>query len=137
MTTNRGRLSQAKNLMQGNTNVRNVKALEAALATAKATVAAIEAALADPIDRSAELLDARQTLAEYHVGRDGLLAAARRGELVLSRGPRNRVLVERQEMERWLKSRPLKPRERVAPANDLASWDVEAERELRAVGGGE
>ncbi len=120
--------------MQGNTRVRNVKALEAALATARATVAALEAAIADPIDRSAEQLDARQTLAEYHVGRDGLLAAARRGELTLSRGPRNRVLVERQELERWLKSRPVRPRQRTAPANDLSSWDADAERELLAMG---
>lgn len=99
---------------------------------------ALEAALADPVDRSAEQLDARQTLAEYRVGRDGLLAAGRRGELSLTRGPRNRVLVERQEIERWLKSRPLRPNQKAKPGpanDDLASWDADAERELRAMGG--
>ena len=122
--------------MQGNTQSKNVKALEAALATAKATVAALEAALADPHDRSTDLLDARQTMAEYGVGRDGLIAAESRGEISLSRGSRNRTLVERQEIERYLKSRPRPaPRRKTAPANDLGEWDAETQRELRALGG--
>lgn len=124
-----------KEQVQGNTTPKNVKALQAALATARATVASLEAALADPVDRSGELLGERQTMAEYGVARDGLLAAAGRGELTLCRGPRNRILVERQEIERWLKSRPHRPRPKTAPANDLSEWDAETERELLAIGG--
>ena len=39
------------------------------------------------------------------VGRDELYAAARRGDLVF-RYPTSRPVIERRELERWLKSRP-------------------------------
>lgn len=125
--------------MQGNTPPKNVKALEAALASARATVVSLEAALADPIDRSGDMLGERQTMAQYNVARDGLLRAADRGELELCRGPRNAILVERQEIERWLKSRPHRPRPKscAAPANTLEEWDQQVETELRALGGRE
>jgi hypothetical protein len=109
------------------------------LATARATVATLEAALAGAGDPATDLLSERQTMAEYGVARDGLLAAAARGEITLSRGPRNRIQVERQEIERWMKARPFAPRRKrrvaVEPANDLDTWSIEAERALRATGG--
>lgn len=115
----------------------NVKAIEAALATARATVAALEALLIAPDARETDLLDAKATMATYGVARDGLLAAASRGELDLHRGPRNRILVDRSELERWLRSRPHRPsaRPRSEPPSDLAAWDAEQERELQALRG--
>lgn len=69
-------------------------------------------ALADTLrgesDGLSDLLDAEQALAEFGVGRDGLKNAARRGELVLSRGARGKLLVARGELRRWLESRPYK-----------------------------
>jgi hypothetical protein len=114
-------------------------AIIAALASAHALVASLEAALAALAEPGHErdVLDAKATMAGYGVGRDGLLAAAARGELELHRGPRNRVLVERVELERWLKSRPLLPprRKPSEPEQSLDAWQEEQERELRALGG--
>jgi hypothetical protein len=125
--------------MQGNATRRSVKQLEAALATARATVATLEAALAataEPV--TSDTLDAREALAEFGVGRDGLLAAHARGELQLCRGPRQKILVGRDEIERWLRSRPVKSpqsREPAAPS-DLESWERETRADLRALAGG-
>lgn len=122
--------------MKDNIQQPNSKALEAALASAKALVATLEAALAHPEPAGPALLDARQALSQYGIGRDGLLAAAERGEIELTRGPRNRLQVTRDEIERYLRSKPHRPRlRRAEPANDLEQWSAVAERELRAIGG--
>jgi hypothetical protein len=114
--------------------------LEAALASAKASVTILEALLdATPTGegQGSDLLDCEQTLEQYKIGRDGLLRAQRRDELRLVRGARNRIMVERSELERWIKSRPVHPRKAPAPAaTDLEAWERQAEASLRSVGGG-
>jgi hypothetical protein len=115
--------------------------LEAALASAKASVTILEALLdATPMveGQGSDLLNVDQTLEQYQIGRDGLLNASRRGEIALVRGARNRIMVERSELERWIKSRPVQPRKAPVepPAADLDAWDRQAEASLRSVGGG-
>jgi len=61
------------------------------------------------------------------VGRDALTAAAQRGELELTRGPRKRLQVRRSELDRWLASKPYTPTAKAEPA---ASLD-ECERRVR------
>ena len=108
------------------------KAVEAALASARALVATLEAALMDA-DDGPELLDMKAT-AERGAGRDALKAAASRGELELLRGPRGKLLVERDAFEAWLRSRPYKP---MTPTQtpDLSAWDDAAAAELGRIGG--
>jgi hypothetical protein len=114
--------------------------IKASLASARALVASLEAALAAALEpRQPDLLDSRQALAEFGIGRDGLLAASDRGEIRITRGARNKILVERSELQRWVRSRPVAPRQerqRAAPATDLDAWDREAGAELRAIAGG-
>jgi hypothetical protein len=113
--------------------------LEAALASAKASVTILEALLEQtPMveGQGSDLLTVDQTLEQYRIGRDGLLNASGRGELHLVRGARNRIMVERSELERWIKSRPVQPRKAPAApaAADLDAWDRQAEASLRSVG---
>jgi hypothetical protein len=121
--------------------MRTVKQIEASLASARALVASLEATLAEATEPHApQLLDSRQSFAEFGIGHDGLLAAAERGEIQLTRGARNKLLVERDELERWVRSRPVAPRQRlpVAPTAvaDLEAWDREAGAALRSIAGG-
>jgi hypothetical protein len=113
----------------------NLKAIEAALATAKATVTALEAALASTVEDEPGLLDLKAIKAKYNIGRDALLAAARRGELHLKRVSR-RIMIEVDELEAWLRSKPHHTRPRLAsPETSLDEWERDQERELRALGG--
>jgi hypothetical protein len=108
----------------------NRKQLEAALVSARATVASLEAALADAENNGAsELLDVAAVRKQYGVGRDALKAAAKRGELELSRGPRRRLLVKRDVLEAWLGSRPYEP-PIAEPVADVEQWKAEAERRI-------
>lgn len=108
----------------------NRRQLEAALASARATVASLEAALASAENKGAsELLDVAAVRKQYGVGRDALKAAANRGELELSRGPRRRLLVKRDVLEAWLGSRPYEP-PMAEPVADLEQWKAEAERRI-------
>lgn len=86
---------------------------------------------ADPV------LDSEQTLARYSIGRDGLKAAAERGELTLQRGARGKIMVRESELRRWLESRPYQARPRKVEAEtDLDAWEREQEAELARLGGG-
>ena len=109
------------------------KQIEAALVSARATVASLEALLesVDAHDPSSDLLDAKTVKQEYDIGRDALKAAAKRGELKLHRGTRDKLLVERGKLEAWRRSQPYKPTQR-RPVADLKTWEAEATRALGA-----
>ena len=62
------------------------------------------------------------------------MAAAERGEIELVRGGHRRLMVERAELERWVKSRKVTPGPRRAPVADLESWDTEADRAMKIAG---
>lgn len=112
--------------------------LEAALASARVTVTLLEAELeqVDALGADGEqMLTTAQTLAEFGIGHDAVKAAAERGELTVSRGARGKLLIERAEIRRYIKSRPLRPR-KAAPAANLDDWDAQAERSLRSLNGG-
>ena len=64
------------------------------------------------------------------VGRDALLAGAARGELKLTRGPRQKLQVERAELKRWLASKPYAIPAAKEPVPDLDAW----ERSVRRAG---
>ncbi len=112
--------------------------LEAALASARATVCLLEAEL-EQVDVAGsdgeQLLTTAQTLAEFGIGHDAIKAAAERGELTVSRGARGKLLIERSEIRRYIKSRPVRPR-KAAPAASLADWERDAEQSLRSIAGG-
>jgi hypothetical protein len=103
------------------------KQIEAALASARALVASLEAALEDAGNDPTELLDVAMVKEEYNIGRDALKAAAHRGELTLTRGPRGRLQVERGKLEAWQRSRKYEPTQR-RPVADLEAWKAEADR---------
>jgi hypothetical protein len=104
--------------------------LVALLAIVEDTIADAETAVSDASD----FLTAKQTLEIYGIGHDGLLNASEKGGLQLVRGARNKILVERAELERYLKTRTVKPR-KAAPAADLDAWEAQAEKSLRSIGG--
>ncbi|MEI9936673.1 MAG: hypothetical protein WDO69_05565 [Pseudomonadota bacterium] len=106
------------------------QALAALRAQAEALTLAIDtlaASLAAPGD---ELLGVRECRA-LRVGRDALLAAAKRGEVQLSRGPRQRLQVRRSELEKWLQSRPYVAPAASEPVQSLEDWQRSV---LRKVG---
>jgi hypothetical protein len=83
-----------------------------------------------------DLLDLKQVAERYRIGRDSVLAAAKRGEVVLSQGPRRKFLVRADEVERWLTERKYVPPDRTMPA-DLEEWDRQAAASLeRAIAEG-
>lgn len=85
---------------------------------------------------AAELLDLKQVAQRYRVGRAAILAAARRGEIELSQGPRRKLLVRAEEVEGWLTRRKYIPPSH-QPAKDMAEWEREADRVLeRALAAG-
>lgn len=65
-----------------------------------------------------ELLDIRQTTERYGIGRRAVQAAARRGEVMLSQGPRRRLLARASEVERWLTQRKYNPPVATNPTED-------------------
>jgi hypothetical protein len=112
--------------------------LEAALHSARATVALLEAELeqAESVGSDGDqLLNMRQALAEFGLGHNAIKTAAERGDLAVSRGARGRLMVERAEIRRYIKSRPVRPRN-APPAANLTDWDRQAERSLRGLKGG-
>ena len=112
----------------------NRPALEAALATARATVATLELALAvadEPVD---ELLDLKKIKVEYSIGDEAVRNAISRGELAATRGPRQRIEVRRSELERWRGATPVHVRPRAsrrgAEVIDLDAWEREADAQM-------
>jgi hypothetical protein len=105
--------------------------IEAALASALATVATLQLVKAAALARETppdELLG----LEQHDVGRRALLAAAGRGEIAVMRGPRQKLLVSRLELERWLRSRPVPPRARKAgEVVDLEDWQRDAMSDVK------
>jgi len=114
-------------------------ALEAALATARATVVTLEAALAAEAGCGGddEVLDLAALHERYHLGRSAVRQAIERGELKASRGAKGRILVRREAVEGWLSERPavVSPRPRFTDSGSLAEWDRAQELELRRVAG--
>lgn len=125
--------------MQDNENPK-LRKLEAALSSARATVAILEAELADVtagVTGDDPLLDTKQALTEFGIGHDGIKSAIERGELTASRGARGKILIARSELRRYMQARPVKPRKVApAPASDLDAWERQAQGELRALRGG-
>jgi hypothetical protein len=73
--------------------------------------AVVQAAVAEAlaVKRQDDLLDMKQVAERYGIGRRAAQAAARRGEVELSQGPRRRLLVRASEVERWLTQRKYTP----------------------------
>lgn len=110
-----------------------LRKLKAALSSAHAMVALLEAEIADlTVGTSGDdpLLTTKQLKAEFGVSHDFVAARAKAGELAASRGPHGKLLVLRSEMKRYLMSTPVQPR-KTAPASSLDDWDVQATRALR------
>jgi hypothetical protein len=82
---------------------------------------------------AAELLDAKQTLDRYGIGRDAIRGAAFRGELQVHRGARGKFLIRKDAIEGWIASRPYSPTPRRAPCADLAEWDRVTSAAMRAL----
>ncbi|HTQ02957.1 MAG TPA: hypothetical protein VMI54_03840 [Polyangiaceae bacterium] len=74
-----------------------------------------------PVD---ELLGVATALERYDVGRRALLAAVDRHELTVVRGARQKLLVSRLELERWLRSRPVQPRQRHAQGAEVVELEA-------------
>lgn len=81
---------------------------------------ALAASLPDVYADADTLLGVAECSEGYGVGRDALKRAAERGELVVSRGPRQRLLVKRSALVAWLASKPLQPSEA------LDDWEPDA-----------
>lgn len=114
--------------------------LDAAILQAEGLLANLRAQREHQARNVNALIDVKVTLAEYGTGRDSLLAAERRGEIKLARGSRGRILIDRGELEQWLKTRPVKPRRtkpqlRVVGDVSLDAWEAEQAEQLRALGG--
>ena len=103
-----------------------LRAQAVALRVQAAALEALAESLADPVS---DLLGVAECRA-IGVGRDALLAGAARGELRLTRGPRQRLQVERGELWRWLASKPYAAPAAKEPAPDLDAW----ERSVRCAG---
>lgn len=107
-------------------------ALEAQAAALQAQAAALRVLAVENFGDARPSSDTLLGLAElkkgYGIGRDGLLAAVQRGELRAERGTRGRILVRQSEVDGWLASRPVLPKEAVSrPADALGEWQRRAE----------
>jgi len=112
------------------------KLVEAALSSAESNVALLRAVLADlDVQEHDALLSATEALARYGLGHEGIRAAAERGELAVQRGSRGKYLVLESELRRYIASRPLRPTPRRPQPAALDTWDADADRALRVVGG--
>ncbi|HET9954372.1 MAG TPA: hypothetical protein VFQ61_07705 [Polyangiaceae bacterium] len=91
----------------------------------------VRAVVADALATHAQhdLLDLKQVFERYRVGRDALVAAAKRGEVELSQGPRRKFLIRARELEQWLTRRKYVP-PALATAKDLQEWDRQADLAL-------
>lgn len=88
-------------------------ALMAQAAALRAQADVLEALAATLTDTAGdELLGVAECTKRFGVGRDAIKAAAARGELSVSRGPRQRLLVRRSALVAWLESKPMRGAER-------------------------
>ena len=78
-----------------------------------------------------DLLDLKQVAERYGIGRDALLAAARRGDIELSRGPRRKIWVRGYEIEQWITDHKFVPTSRKAEPTNLEEWDRQVEEEFQ------
>lgn len=102
------------------------EALRAQASALRAQADALEALAETVPDSTAdELIGVEECASRYRVGRDALRGAAQRGELEVSRGPRNRLLVQRGALEAWLRSRPF---EGATPQSDDDEWSPDGRR---------
>ena len=76
-----------------------------------------------------DLLDMRQVLERYRIGRDAILAAAKRGDLALSRGPRRKLPVRVAELERWLTGKKYVRNREPAPES-MEEWERQVSHQL-------
>jgi hypothetical protein len=112
-------------------------ALQAQAAALRATADALDAlalAAAAPSADGSDWLDLPALAREYGLKRGALLAAADRGELTVSRGPRQKLLISRAEIERFLSAKAYVPRAPKMTASVQAGandWDARAEAQLR------
>ncbi|MES1185093.1 MAG: helix-turn-helix domain-containing protein [Myxococcales bacterium] len=84
-------------------------ALVAQAKALRAQADALEALAATlPTVEADDLIGVAECAAKYNVGRDALRRASERGELAVSRGPRQRLLVRRSAVVAWLESKPLR-----------------------------
>lgn len=97
---------------------------------------ALAAVLPDDGETDDPLLGTKQIFAETGLGHDGVKAAAERGELAVSRGPRGKLLVARSELRRYLQSKPVQPRKVEPAAQSLDDWEAQAQGALRSIAGG-
>jgi hypothetical protein len=100
----------------------------AALRAQANTLDALADSLAKQPASRDDLLNVDRALSEFGIGRDGLKAAAARGELSLSRGARGKILVARAELTRWLADRPYKATRKAEPLPDVDALDLELAR---------
>jgi len=113
-----------------------LRKLDAAILSLEASLALLRAERDDVTAGATAddpLLGTKEIFAETGLGHDGVKAAAERGELAVSRGPRGKLLVARSELRRYLQSKPIKPRKAEPVAESLEAWDGQA---LRALKGG-
>jgi len=83
-----------------------------------------------------DLLDVKQTAERYGIGRRALQAAARRGEVELSQGPRRRFLVRASEVERWLTQRKYNAPVATNPTSDMETRAETLDAIERAIAAG-
>jgi hypothetical protein len=116
--------------------LRILEATARTLAESLGTLAALEESRAIG-DTGSGWLDLKAIADGYGIKRDAVLNAGDRGELTIKRGPRQKLLVKRSEMERWLGSKPYLPRapKISAPTSPSNDWERRASAELARVGG--
>jgi hypothetical protein len=104
-------------------------ALRVQAAALRAQADALDALASTLVSERDELLGVAQCRA-LGVGRDALLAAAARGEIAITRGPRQRLQVTRHELDRWLASKPYVVAAKSEPVASLAEWERSVRRKV-------
>lgn len=83
---------------------------------------------------SSGLLDLATIATRYGVRRDAIKAAIRRSEVVAHEGPRRKIMLEQGEVERWLRSKPYRPRRKPSDtADELAQWEADVSAQLESL----
>lgn len=117
---------------------RGLKQLEAALATARALVANLEAVLAEADAPERPLAMSLNDAAKASgLSPHTLRTWCKSGRLQSNRGPRGAYLVRLEDVDEAIKAAPAEPtqRRRSATVIDLEQWERETARQLQAIGG--